>query len=203
MIYYISDVHFGHRRMLASDGLDRRPFASLDEMHQVLKDRWNARVTNGDDVYVLGDMAWGESEEAIAWIATLRGRKHLVVGNHDDLGDLRLRQLYTEIVPYKEIVDRVAAETRHVVLSHYPIMFWNRQHMERWGGGMQKAWAIHLYGHVHASREESFYQMFLERLNKRHGIRCIARNVGCMMPWMDYTPRTLAEIAPQVTSNVV
>ena len=73
-------------------------------------------------------------------------------------------------------------------------MFWNHQHMERWGGGLQRRWAVHLYGHVHASREEVYYQRFLRRLNEVHRIRCAAFNVGCMLPWMDYTPRTLTEI---------
>ena len=194
MTYYISDLHFGHRRMLTPDGLDRRPFASLEAMHAALKTRWNEQVTNGDDVYILGDMVWEADEEAIAWVATLRGRKHLLVGNHDELDDARLRQLFVEIVPYKEVDDQIGGKHYSVVLSHYPIMFWNHQHIERWGGGLQRGWAVHLYGHVHASREERFYQDFLKRLNNVHGIRCVARNVGCMMPWMDYTPRTLGEI---------
>ena len=194
MNYYISDVHFGHARMLAADGLDRRPFASLGEMHAAIKTRWNERVTDDDDVYILGDMAWGASEEAIAWIATLKGRKHLVLGNHDETDDARLCQLYCELVPYKEVADRLGIVTCQVVLSHYPIMFWNHQHMERWGGGLQRRWAVHLYGHVHASREEVYYQRFLRWLNEVHRIRCAAFNVGCMLPWMDYTPRTLTEI---------
>lgn len=201
MKYYISDLHFGHQSMLESGGLDRRPFDSLAEMHSTLRQRWNERVTNADDVFLLGDLAWDDGEAAIAWLATLRGNKHLIVGNHDDLRDARLRQLFVEIVPYKEVDDLFQGQTRKVVLSHYPIMFWNHQHMERWNGGRQRHWAVHLYGHVHASREEAMFQGFLRQLKRVHGIRCVARNVGCMMPWMDYTPRTLSELLTGVVQS--
>ena len=194
MMYYISDLHFGHRRMLMPDGFDRRPFPSLEAMHETLKTRWNDQVANTDDVYILGDLSWRADDAAVAWIAQLQGRKHLVVGNHDILTDVRFRQLFEEIVPYKEVEDHIGGAPYRVVLSHYPLMFWNHQHMERWGGGLQRHWAVHLYGHVHASREEGLYQSFLARLNTVHGIRCVARNVGCMMPWMDYSPRALGEI---------
>lgn len=55
-------------------------------------------------------------------------------------------------------------------------------------------------------KEESIYDtreyVFLEQLRREVKASCtqdgFARgnfiNVGCMMPWMDYTPRTLKEI---------
>ena len=55
-----------------------------------------------------------------------------------------------------------------------------------------------LYGHVHTTREYD-YMVKLRREIKASCTeegRCIGNwiNVGCMMPWMDYTPRTLDEI---------
>lgn len=49
--FYISDWHYGHANVIA---FDNRPFKSLLEMDEALVDRWNAVVSPGDIVYVLG-----------------------------------------------------------------------------------------------------------------------------------------------------
>lgn len=58
---------------------------------------------------------------------------------------------------------------------------------------------ILLYGHTHESAEDRFYQRCLKQMQEndcRHvyGKRLRACNVGCMLPYMNYTPRTLEEI---------
>ena len=137
---------------------------------------------------------WKENEDAITFVSTLRGNKHLILGNHDRCKDQRYRQLFTEVVDYKEIKDRVNGKEYHLVLSHFPIMFWNHQHQLRRDGDKQTVWAIQLYGHVHNSYEQTIFQDYISKLNNVYNIKCAAYNVGCMMPYMDYTPRTLAEI---------
>lgn len=149
-------------------------------------------ATNADHVYILGNLSWKENEDAIAFVSTLRGVKHLILGNHDRCKDQRYRQLFAEIVNYKEIKDRVNGKEYHLVLSHFPIMFWNHQHQLRRDGDKQAVWAIQLYGHVHNSYEETIFQDCISKLNNEYNIKCSAYNVGCML-W-DYTPRTLAEI---------
>lgn len=62
--------------------------------------------TNGDDVYIAGDVgARGYHNMFPELLAQLKGRKHLVLGNHDDVSDLRVRQQFVEIVNYKELTD--------------------------------------------------------------------------------------------------
>ena len=51
MIYYIADMHFGHKNVLR---FDNRPFADTELMDEVLIHNWNERVTDEDTVYVLG-----------------------------------------------------------------------------------------------------------------------------------------------------
>ena len=80
MIYYTSDLHLGHKNILR---LSDRPFADLDEMHQTIRDNWNRIVTDKDEVYILGDVAFKLNEEINSLIASLKGRKHLIIGNHD------------------------------------------------------------------------------------------------------------------------
>lgn len=41
MIYYISDLHFGHRAVI---GFDHRPYETVEEMDRALIDNWNSRV---------------------------------------------------------------------------------------------------------------------------------------------------------------
>ena len=207
MNYYISDLHLFHRNVTrAGKNFDNRPFDNLEEMHSIIKEKWNAKVTNGDMVYILGDMAMrGTQEELIAFISTLKGHKVIVRGNHDDIRDLRYKQLYDEICDYKEIRDSLNGETVKLILCHYPhkcngdnhlrchypILMWKDQHYG----------SILLYGHVHNSVEEYYFKKCLREMNteeffdRRKGDTVLrAYNVGCMMPYMNYEPRTLEEI---------
>ena len=45
MIYYIADMHFGHKNVLR---FDNRPFADTELMDEVLIHNWNERVTDED-----------------------------------------------------------------------------------------------------------------------------------------------------------
>ena len=189
MNYYISDLHFGCQNKYEGRTLDH---------DKLIKENWNKIVTNGDTVYILGDIGREggnkEMEYLCEIISTLKGKKVLVQGNHEKLKDIRVKQLFTEVAPYKEVSDNVNGINRTVVLSHYPILFWNGQH---------KDW-IHLYGHVHMTDEWKLYAQSLDSVNdyfkdkeKKGYTDCppaLAFNVGCMLPYMDYTPRTLKEI---------
>ena len=191
MNYYISDLHFFCRSQ-TNDGFvnyDRRPFANCEEMHDTLLHRWNKKVTNGDTVYILGDMARrGRNDALIGLVAQLRGRKVLIKGNHDDISDYRYKQLFMEICDYKELVDSFEGRTYKLILSHYPILMWNGQH----------SGSFLLYGHTHISAEDTFFQNCVRKLSEdleEKGCEPLrAFNVGCMQPYMNYEPRTIAEI---------
>lgn len=189
MVYYTSDLHF-----CCENSYEGRTL----ETDKLIVDNWNKKVTNGDDVYILGDVAYFGTKlnaYACSMISQLKGKKHLILGNHDGKGikDTRVAQLFTEIVPYKEILDYVDGTTYRLALSHYPQMFWNGQH---------KGW-IHLYGHLHTSKENDLYNEYLRKTNEYFEYERIinertdcppikAYNVGCML-W-NYEPVTLKEI---------
>ena len=70
-------------------------------MHKYIKEKWNRKITNGDTVYILGDVALrGINTKLIALVAKLKGNKILIKGNHDDVRDLRYSNLFDEIVEY-------------------------------------------------------------------------------------------------------
>ena len=58
MKYYISDLHLFHTNVTKEGrNYDDRPFQTMEEMLRTIHDNWNARVTNGDTVYILGDIS--------------------------------------------------------------------------------------------------------------------------------------------------
>lgn len=183
-IFYISDLHFGHANIIR---FDKRPFNSVNEMDEVLINNWNKVVTNEDTVMILGDFCWRLEEEWIKILDRLNGNKQLIRGNHDLKSmSKELKSKFQDVKDYKEIKDN----GRRVLLSHYPNPFYR---------GDYNPDIVCLYGHVHTTIENDFMEHLKEyikendnRSNSKH--KCQFYNVGCMMPWMDYTPRTLDEI---------
>lgn len=80
MNYFTSDLHLGHRNIIR---LCNRPFATIEEMDETLIRNWNAKVTNGDTVYILGDLLFRNEKPAEEYLKQLKGKKHLIIGNHD------------------------------------------------------------------------------------------------------------------------
>jgi calcineurin-like phosphoesterase family protein len=162
-------------------------------MHTYILNRWNSKITNGDTVYILGDIALkGRNDALIAMVAQLKGKKVLIKGNHDDIKDYRYAQLFHEICERKELSETFEGKSYKLVLDHFPILMWSGQHKG----------TILLYGHTHATAEEDFFQDCIRQMNeseelslRRQGGKHIrAFNVGAMMPYINYEPRTLKEI---------
>lgn len=53
MIYFTSDLHFGHENVIR---FDHRPFASAEEMDETLIERWNNKVSDTDSLNVYDEM---------------------------------------------------------------------------------------------------------------------------------------------------
>jgi calcineurin-like phosphoesterase family protein len=193
MNYFISDLHFFCNSQIDNGGVnyDGRPFKTLEEMHEKMLTRWNEKITNGDTVYILGDIGMrGRNDALIALVAQLKGKKILIKGNHDDLSDYRYKQLFAEIYDYKELSESFAGNSYKLVLSHYPILMWNGQHKG----------SILLYGHTHVTAEDVYFQKCAKEMvnqvfeNRDNSKEVLAINVGCMLPYMNYEPRSLKEL---------
>lgn len=190
MNYYIADLHLRHANAIR---FDNRPFADVAEMNEALISNWNSVVTAEDTVYVLGDLIWEKESCWSGWLERLTGSKVLIRGNHDPKEFSRsTKQCFQDIKDYKEITD----SGRHVIMSHYPMLFHRADYDEK---------CIMLYGHVHNTREhdmlEEIRRHIIESRTERHHARGNFINVGCMMPWMGYHPRTLEQILNSYTET--
>jgi len=168
--YYISDLHFFHANIIK---FCNRPFHSVEEMNTILIKNWNNKVSESDNIYILGDISWGTVEQTISVINQLKGNKFLIRGNHDHIIKYaEVSKLFNWIRDYIMIKDN----GQKVVLFHYPINVWDCQFHG----------SIHLYGHVHNN-----YEQHSELLTLKN-----AYNVSVEMN--DYEPKTLQEIIKRV-----
>ena len=79
MIYFTADTHFGHENVIRFCG---RPYATDAEMDEALIENWNSRVKGNDTVFILGDLLF-RSDNAEEILRCLKGKKRLLIGNHD------------------------------------------------------------------------------------------------------------------------
>lgn len=179
MIYFTSDLHFGHKNCLA---YDNRNFKSIEEHDEYLIKQWNDKVGIDDEVWILGDVSWHNVTKTIEIFKRLNGIKKLCIGNHDKqyLKNKEFRDLFAEICHYKEL--EIGKD--FIVLSHYPIPCFNRHYYG----------AYHLYGHVHTSFEWNMMNQVAYEMEALYDKPCHMYNVGCMIPRYDYAPQTLEEI---------
>ena len=175
--FYIADMHFSHYNIIA---FDNRPYNSIREMNQYLINNWNNVVSNEDIVYVLGDMFWCKQDESIEILNQLKGQKFLIRGNHDKCNSSQFIKKFAKVTDYLEVDDN----GRKVVLCHYPIPCF-KNHYYNW---------YHLYGHVHNSFEWGMMENIKRQMKELYDKPCEMYNVGVMIPYMNYTPRTLDEI---------
>lgn len=180
-IFFTSDLHFGHERVLQ---FDRRPFATVEEMDAELIRRWNAKVGKGDLVYVLGDMIWKtRNNDAPSLIKSLNGQIILIKGNHDRfLHNSKAKAALAGVKDYDDICVTLEDGTkRRCILSHYFIPMYNGHHHQ----------GIHLHGHSHFTDEADIEINIADKLNEM-GFHNEIYNVGCM--YWNYEPVTLDEI---------
>lgn len=139
-VFLTSDLHFGHNQEFIWKA---RGYNSIQEMDEDYICRWNATVSDEDDVYVLGDLMLGDNDNGIDCISRLNGRIHIVLGNHDT----PIRQsLYLEMPNVREVEWAIMLPYKkyHFFLTHFPCMTCNYDEDKP-----LKARIINLCGHTH------------------------------------------------------
>ena len=151
MIWFTSDTHFGHSRIIE---LCNRPFATVEEMNEALIHNWNSVVDPDDVVYHMGDAVMGSFAENVKLLGRLNGRIYLMEGNHDrhspayranDNARARFEEMYTDQgVILGDGQDELWVGTHWVTISHYPFTDERYPELCPIDNGQ---WLIH--GHVH------------------------------------------------------
>ena len=83
MDYFTADLHLSHENII---GYCARPFANAKKMNATIIRRFNEVLTEGDTLYILGDLStWYnvQPEEIGKLVRRIKGRKILILGNHD------------------------------------------------------------------------------------------------------------------------
>ncbi|MBY3363783.1 metallophosphoesterase family protein [Rhizobium laguerreae] len=134
--FFTADTHFGHQLMLKD-----RPFASIEEMDRHLIDAWNAVVKPHDIVWHLGDFSYHDEARTAAIFSQLKGRKRLILGNHDLSNDGSVRRSIAGLAwdqPPSHYAE-TRQEGERVILLHYAMRTWAASHHGSW----------HFFGHSH------------------------------------------------------
>lgn len=139
-IYVTSDTHFSHDKEFL---WGPRGFKSQWEMNESIIKNWNAVITEDDDVYILGDVVMSDTESGIAALKQLRGKIHIIRGNH--CTDAKVK-LYQECHNVVEVVDAkwLKVGKQMFFLSHYPTLTNNHDDEKPLSRRI-----ISLCGHVH------------------------------------------------------
>lgn len=136
MHWYTADTHFNHDSIIK---FCNRPFESSSEMDDAILGNLRRKVGPKDDLWLLGDFAFGRGEEQRSYVRKIfchiPGRKHLVIGNHDKkwIRDFGWHSVH-DLVEVKD-------SGQKLVLCHYPLLTWP---------GVRHG-ALQLFGHVHSN----------------------------------------------------
>lgn len=144
MIYFTSDCHFSHDK----DFLWRpRGFKNQWEMNEKIIENWNSVIQPDDDVYILGDIVLSDTDSGIAALKQLKGKIHIIRGNHDS--DARIA-LYKECRNVVEVCDAkwLKIGKQSFFLSHYPCLTDNHD-----DGKPLNRRIISLCGHTHCKNK--------------------------------------------------
>jgi len=130
--FFIADTHFGDSNIIK---YENRPFSDINEMEKIFIGNWNNIVEPQDKVFVLGDFSLYDKNKTAEICNRLKGRKTLVLGNHD------------------EETPRYYMECGFEFVSEYPIIlddFWILSHEPMYvNDNMPYA---NIFGHVHSSK---------------------------------------------------
>lgn len=141
-VWMTSDLHFCHDREFC---WYPRGFNSVYEMNDAIVKNWNEIVNTDDDIYVLGDLMLNDNDMGLKLIKQLKGKIHIIRGNHDS--DERMR-LYADCYNVIEISEGkfLRIGKYHFYLSHYPCITNNYDLNKPLSARM-----INLCGHTHTT----------------------------------------------------
>lgn len=137
--YFISDTHFNGEGIIQ---IENRPFPTVYNMNNAMKEMWNYTIGSEDEVWHLGDFIWNSGEwddkfkeEIRDLLFKLNGYKILVMGNHDR----KLTPAEWIDLGFAKVYDRPVLFEDFYILSHEPVYVTENMPY------------ANIYGHVHGN----------------------------------------------------
>lgn len=143
MIYFTSDLHFGHNRAFI---YEVRGYQNIDEMNQDYVKKFNSKVQPEDEVYILGDVMLGNDKLTEEYLKQLNGKKYLILGNHDSSNRIKIYEKYFETIKW---ADCIKYKKKRIFLSHFPCLTGNLE-------ANPHECVYNFYGHTHQTN--NFYE---------------------------------------------
>ena len=198
--FFTSDWHLGHYKAIE---YDKRPFESLNDMHETLIKRYNSTVTENGICYFLGDMG-NKTEDIRKVISRLNGTKVLLLGNHDK-GMTTMYNCGFDVVLYHA---SIYIGDNRVTMSHCPLLGVHREDTtlmnkvmketaDNWHGegrpkhrmsAIKDEGQYHLHGHIHS------------RPDKPQSQKILGRQYDVGVTANKYTPVSISQIESWISS---
>lgn len=146
-IWLISDTHFNHTNILNfKDDKDvyfrGNLFNDVNHMNEVMIENWNKTIKPQDKVYHLGDVYFGNQQEADLLLKRLNGKKRLVVGNHDDVLQKSIWDNFQKVSIWRFFKEF------GILCTHVPVHLSTlRRRM-----GDKEGYMLNVHGHIHQNQ---------------------------------------------------
>lgn len=136
--WLFGDIHFGHAKILTfkdyKGNLIRPGFKDIDHHDETIINNINALVKPEDRLYLLGDVAFNNTN--LAKVGRLNGRKKLIKGNHDLQEAKDYLKYFEDILAYRTYPKSVG-----IIMSHIPI------HTSQ----LEDRYKFNVHGHLHSN----------------------------------------------------
>ena len=145
MIYFVSDLHIGHKNILDFEAHRGARWSSVEDMTEGIIEDWNKLITKDDIVYNLGDFLFNIKPRYVEDIVKRLNFKEMVLiaGNHDHSKVIKKYQELGIRVVYADMIKR---NGRRYYLSHYPTL------IDRKG-------VFNIHGHIHSKDMDTNYHI--------------------------------------------
>lgn len=174
-VFFTADLHLGHKRVAGIRGFwdednvtdtEDGPVCAPDtDAHdQMIVDVWESMIGPRDIVFVLGDIAVTDTDQALSILASLPGQKHLIAGNHDPVHPMHTRGFARHFRAFSQVFETVSSVRSRkingtkVMMSHFPFASWGDG--EGREGSRHDEWRVPdlgqplLHGHTHGQERQ-------------------------------------------------
>lgn len=174
MIYFTSDWHIQHKNII---NFCQRPFKDIDEMAEALFYNYHSVVKDNDTVFFVGDLTIKNNTKWIECVGDfykqLKGKKFLILGNHDKFKT----HDYIEYFGFESVTKYIYSKENGFYIIHDPSKcdFLDDLH------------SIIIHGHIHHPTPFVLFSEEYGRLNNYH-------TYDCGVDANDFFPISLNEI---------